>query len=193
MTHAQVKSLKQPKVFPLSISISLLERFGFYVVIDVLVFLYRRLGKSNRDLAITTKFSLGLLIATLGFLAIKFSTLFADANSQINASWLVLSMELFSLGELLISALGMAMVARIAPERMYGIMMGAWFLIASSLGSTLGGRVAILADIPRTLRDPGIILSTYGNIYFEIAVTGAIITVISFIVAPYIKRFADIS
>ena len=163
------------------------------ILSPILVFLYRRLGKSNRDLAITTKFSLGLLIATLGFLAIKFSTFFADSNSQINVSWLILSIGLFSLGELLISALGVAMVARIAPQRMYGVMMGAWFLISSSLGSTLGGKVAILADIPRTLHDPAIILNTYGNMYFEIGIAGAIITVIAFIASPYIKRFADIA
>lgn len=159
----------------------------------LLVLLYRYLHRHKKDLAVTTKFSLGLLIATLAFLLLKVSTLFPNPNHQVSVSWLMLSIALFSLGELLIYALGVAMVTRIAPKRMYGIMMGTWFLITSSLGATIGGKVAILADIPKTLHDPAVILNTYGNVYFELGIAGAIITVIAFIASPYLKRLAKIA
>jgi POT family proton-dependent oligopeptide transporter len=158
----------------------------------LLVLLYRYLHHHKKDLAVTTKFALGLLIASLAFLMLKVSTFFANPNYQISVPWLVLSMAMFSLGELLIYALGVAMVTRIAPARMYGVMMGTWFLITSSIGATLGGKVAILADIPKTLTDPAAILNTYGSVYLELGIAGAIITVIAFIANPYIKRLANI-
>jgi POT family proton-dependent oligopeptide transporter len=170
-----------------------LNSFWIVVLSPILFLLYKHLGKAHKDLAITTKFSLGLLISTLAFLILKLSTLFANGNYQISVAWLTFSIALFSLGELLISALGVAMVARIAPRHMYGFMMGSWFLIAQSVGSTLGGKVAILAAIPTTLHDPAIILNTYGNVFLEIGIGGLIITIIAFIVSPSIKRFANIT
>ena len=43
-----------------------------------------------------------------------------------------------SLGELLVSGLGLAMVARYVPARMGGFMMGAYF-VASGVSQYLGG------------------------------------------------------
>ena len=60
---------------------------------------------------------------------------------------------LYSLGELLVSGLGLAMIARYVPARMGGFMMGAYF-VASGLSQYLGSVVANLAHIPEGLSDP---------------------------------------
>lgn len=169
-----------------------LNPFWIVVLSPVVVFIYNYLGKRGKDLAITTKFTLGLIIASLTFFTLKFGMLFANANMQISSGWLVISIFFYSLGELLVSALGVAMVTRIAPKRLYGFMMGAWFLIATAGGSSLSGLVSSLANIPETLTDPRAILDIYGKVFLEIGIAGLIVAAFSAIVGPYIKRIANL-
>jgi len=148
--------------------------------------------KHGKDITITTKFSIGLLIISLSFFILKISTYFTDINHQISLTWIVAAFGFYSLGELLVSSLGVAMVARLAPQRMYGIMMGAWFLIASSMGSLLGGAAANMAELPKGLLDPIKMITVYGNTFLQIGLIGITITIIAFIASPYIKRIAGL-
>ena len=52
---------------------------------------------------------------------------------------------LYSLGELLVSGLGLAMIARYVPARMSGFMMGAYF-VATGVSQYLGSVVANFAQ-----------------------------------------------
>lgn len=169
-----------------------LNPFWIIMLSPLLVFVYNYLGKKGRDLAITAKFTLGLIITSLTFFTIKFGILFADANMQISSGWLVVALFFYSLGELLISALGVAMVTRIAPKRLYGFMMGAWFLIATSGASSLSGFVSSLAHVPETLTDPKIILDLYGKVFLEIGIGGLVAAAFSAMVGPYIKKIANL-
>jgi POT family proton-dependent oligopeptide transporter len=175
-----------------SIAMLALNPLWIITLSPLLVLTYNQLARKRKDLAITTKFALGLLITSLSFFVLKFSTYFVDANQQISWVWMVISFGLYSLGELLISALGVAMVARLAPQRMYGVMMGAWFLIATSIGSLLGGFAANLADIPKDLTDPVLILQVYGHTFLEIGMVGLLITLLAFIAGPYVKKIAGL-
>ena len=60
---------------------------------------------------------------------------------------------LYSLGELLVSGLGLAMIARYVPARMGGFMMGAYF-VGVGISQYLGGVVANYAAIPSDITDP---------------------------------------
>ena len=60
---------------------------------------------------------------------------------------------LYSLGELLVVGLGLAMIARYVPARMGGFMMGAYF-VAVGISQYLGGVVANYASIPEDMTDP---------------------------------------
>ncbi len=53
---------------------------------------------------------------------------FADAQG-LTSPWFIVLVYLFqSLGELLISALGLAMVAALVPQHLMGFILGMWFL-----------------------------------------------------------------
>jgi len=55
--------------------------------------------------------------------------------------WLVLTYLLHSFGELCLSPVGLSSVTKLAPRRLVGQMMGAWFL-ATSLGNLIAGQIA---------------------------------------------------
>jgi POT family proton-dependent oligopeptide transporter len=101
----------------------------------VLAWLWVRLGRSEPSS--TAKFSWGLVFVGLGF-----AILIPVANST-NASpwWLTLTYLLHTIGELCLSPVGMSAMTKLAPARIGGLMMGAWFL-SISVGDFIGGRLA---------------------------------------------------
>lgn len=50
--------------------------------------------------------------------------------------WLLLTYAVISLGELMLSPMGLSLVSKVAPIRMRGVMMGGWFL-ATAIGNKL--------------------------------------------------------
>jgi POT family proton-dependent oligopeptide transporter len=55
---------------------------------------------------------------------------------KVSPAWLVLAYFVISLGELMLSPMGLALVSKVAPVRMRGLMMGGWFL-ATAVGNKL--------------------------------------------------------
>ncbi len=172
------------------VTMDLLALGSFWIIVlsPILVFWYGYLSKRHKDLKITHKFSLGLSITALCFLVLSLSIYFHDEQWKVSWLWIVLALMLYSLGELFVSALGVAMITKIAPKRMYGIMMGSWFLIAISFAAVISGKVAALTSIPSTITDPKIILNIYGAVYFRMGVIGVFIALIVFMLSKYINR-----
>lgn len=167
--------------------------FWILVLSPILAALYNYLNKHGKDLAVTTKFPLGVMLISFCFLFLKFGTFFANADAQISGWWIILALFLYSLGELLIAALGVAMITHIAPRRLYGVMMGAWFLIGCALAASVSGIFASLSSVPVTLLpDHFATLNIYGKAFFEMGLMGLGMTVLAFIVSPYVKRMANL-
>ncbi|MGE3466491.1 MAG: peptide MFS transporter [Pyrinomonadaceae bacterium] len=55
---------------------------------------------------------------------------------QVSAFWLLLAYGILSLGELMLSPMGLSLVSKVAPIRMRGLMMGGWF-VATAIGNKL--------------------------------------------------------
>lgn len=56
--------------------------------------------------------------------------------ARVSPWWLILSYMVISLGELCLSPMGLALVSKVAPIRMRGLMMGGWFA-ATAIGNKL--------------------------------------------------------
>lgn len=169
---------------------------GFWIIglSPLYAWLYRMLDKRNRDPAITTKFPLGILLMGTCFFCLALAGHhFANQGAMISSLWIVLALLLYSMGELLTSALGVAMITRIAPPRMYGIMMGAWYLIAVALAADLSGHLAGLASIPEHLQHhPQASLAIYTKAFFTMGLIGLAVSVVGFAVGPWLKRAAKL-
>ena len=74
----------------------------------------------------------------VGFLIIATASKLALDQNLVGAQWLLLTYLFHTLGELLISPIGLAAISRLSPKRYIGQMMGVWFL-ASSLGAIIAG------------------------------------------------------
>jgi proton-dependent oligopeptide transporter, POT family len=187
--NRQVLGFEMPTIYFLGMN-------GLWIIIlsPIFAYAYKSMHRRNCDLAITTKFPLGILLIAASFFTLTIAcNYFASSNALVGAWWVVLFLFLYSSGELLTSALGVAMITRIAPERMYGIMMGAWYLIALALAAELSGSVAKLADIPLQLQgNAHASLGIYSNAFFMMGILGAATAIAGFIVSPWLKRAAKL-
>ena len=62
----------------------------------------------------------------------------AAPTSRVSALWLIVAYFVLSLGELMLSPMGLSLVSKVAPVRMRGLMMGGWFA-ATAIGNKLTG------------------------------------------------------
>ncbi len=113
------------------------------LLVPVMAWLWVRLG--SRDPSSPAKFTLGLLFAALGFAVLALAAHFAADGERVSPAWLVVVYLLHTIGELCLSPVGLSAMTKLAPARIAGLVMGAWFL-ASSVGNYLGGAVASLYE-----------------------------------------------
>jgi proton-dependent oligopeptide transporter, POT family len=105
------------------------------LVLGFFGFMKRRKFEMNTPM----KIACGMVIAGLSSLTMYFATkstnIYIDKTSM---AWLLSTYGIFSVGELLISPIGLSMVSKLAPARLTALMMGAWFLINSMAGKISG-------------------------------------------------------
>ena len=102
--------------------------------------LWVRMG--SKEPSSPAKFAYGLLFVGLGFLVlVPAAKMFEDTGVRVSPMWLVTLYFLHTVGELVLSPVGLSTVTKLAPERMVGSMMGVWFL-SIALGNLIGGEVA---------------------------------------------------
>ena len=124
-----------------------LNPIWIFILSPGLAWLYTHLGKGKGgDFHISTKFAMGFAVLSLGFFIYGFSGHFATAG-KVSFWWMITGYGFQSLGELLISGLGLAVVARYVGPSLRGFIMGVWFL-ATGISQYLGSYVATYASVP---------------------------------------------
>jgi len=155
----------------------------------VLVFIYNTLGKLGKDPSIAAKFVWGFAAVAIGFFIYGVGGRGA-VHGQVSSWIMIWGYGLYSLGELLVSGLGLAMIARYVPARMGGFMMGAYF-VASGLSQYLGSVVANFAHIPENITNPLESLAIYTRLFNELGYAGVLCTVIAIAMLPFMKKLSS--
>jgi POT family proton-dependent oligopeptide transporter len=109
----------------------------------VLASLFTRLRARGWRIDIPKQFAASLLLMAVAFLILPVGIKLAgDGKSAFG--WLFMSYVLQSIGELLISPIGYAMIGKLAPRHYQGIMMGSWMLwtgLASLFAGDFSGMI----------------------------------------------------
>jgi POT family proton-dependent oligopeptide transporter len=162
-----------------------------FILSPILAWVYTAAGKRNKDLSIAAKFALGFAIVALGFFIYGAAGHFAGSDGRVSSWLMVWGYGAISLGELLVSGLGLAMVARYVPARMGGFMMGAYF-VASGVSQYLGGVVASYASISGEITsDPVASLPIYTSLFNKLGIAALACTIIAIAVLPLMRRLSE--
>ncbi len=123
-----------------------------------LVSVWNWLRKKGLEPSTPTKMAIGMLLTSLAFFILfvaarsggdqSFVTdpqgqFVLDEHNELKAIqnrvspfWLIAAYMVISLGELMLSPMGLSLVSKVAPSRMRGLMMGGWF-VATAIGNKL--------------------------------------------------------
>ncbi len=102
-----------------------------------------KLSKIGKNPSIPMKFAYGIAQLGLGFLVTLVGVQFADGAFQVPLFTLVILYLLHTTGELFLSPIGLSMVTKLAPKKIAGTAMGAWFL-SFAMANYVGGFIASL-------------------------------------------------
>ncbi len=116
----------------------------FFVVVltPLIIAFFAFMRKRKKEPTTATKIAYGLFISALSTL-VMVAAVYTTDNGMHKASawWLIGSYGVITVGELLLSPMGLSMVSKLAPLRLAALMMGGWQL-ATSIGNKLSGVLA---------------------------------------------------
>lgn len=101
--------------------------------------LWVKLGK--REPSVAAKFSIGLLLAALGYLVLVPAAGMTANGAKVTPWFLTMTYLFHSIGELCLSPVGMSAFTRLTPSRIAGLTMGIWFMSIAA-GNYLAGKVS---------------------------------------------------
>ena len=145
------------------------------------------LSLNNKNPSPVIKFIIAIVFAGLGFVVLWLSTFFVNANSQVNLLWIVLSYFFITLGDLLLSPIGLSAVTTLAPRNLIGMMMGVWF-VATGFGGRFAGDLAKISSIPQgvTALSEQILIYRHAFLIYTLIAGGVALAL--FTIQLFIKR-----
>lgn len=120
---------------------------GWVILLTPLVIaFFAWLRRRSKEPSTATKIAFGLFISGLSAL-VMVGAVYASKNGGEKAStwWLLCSYGVITLGELLLSPMGLSIVSKLSPVRITSLMMGGWF-VSTSIGNKLSGVLATMWD-----------------------------------------------
>ena len=109
-----------------------------------LVALWRWLGERGKEPSTPMKMTIGMMLTGISFFILYSAAKIGEATVtgsdmyayKVSPGWLIASYGVVTLGELLLSPMGLSLVSKVAPKRSRGMMMGGWF-VATAIGNKL--------------------------------------------------------
>lgn len=151
---------------------------SIWVILLAPVFAWLWIRMGPKQPSSPAKFALGLLFVALSF-AWMVPAARLTAQGLVSPVWLLVLFFLQTVGEMLLSPVGLSTMTKLAPQRLLGLVMGIWFL-ASSLGNKLAG---VLAGEFKSSSSAE--LTTY---FWQQALGVGACTLVLFALVPWVKR-----
>ena len=116
--------------------------FWVIVLTPLIVAFFTWLRRKGKEPSTPTKIAFGLLISALSVLVMVAAVKVGNNGAEkVSVWWLMASYGVITIGELLLSPMGMSLVSKLSPVRITSLMMGGWFL-STSIGNKLSGILA---------------------------------------------------
>jgi POT family proton-dependent oligopeptide transporter len=144
---------------------------------------FSKLWETKFNPSASIKFAIGLILLGIGFgiLAYGASGIEGGASTaSVSMIWLILAYLLHTMGELVLSPVGLSYVSKLAPAKLVGMMFGLWFT-ATAIANALGGLTASYID--KISEEYS--LSIFFLIFFVIPIVAGVVLIM---LSPMIKK-----
>ena len=152
----------------------------------LLAALFGRLRARGWNIDVPKQFAVSLILMGLGFLALPVGISLADDLGKVAFVWLFVSYVLQSVGELLISPIGYAMIGKLAPRQYQGIMMGSWMLVtgvASLFAGDFSGMIPEPAGSTALTTNPA-----YSSLFAQLGWGSTAVGILLVLLIPFLRR-----
>jgi proton-dependent oligopeptide transporter, POT family len=110
---------------------------GWVIVLTFpLVWFWSQLDRRGREPSTPTKMAIGMALTGLSFFVMYFAGKAGGDAGRVSPWWLISAYGVLTLGELMLSPMGLSLVSKVAPIRWRGLLMGGWFG-ATAIGNKL--------------------------------------------------------
>lgn len=148
--------------------------------------LWHRLAEKNRNPGTPMKFALSMFAIFIAFSIAFLGTEHAGPHLD-NKLFIVFAYLFVTIGELLLSPIGLTMITVLSPKKLTGLMMGVWF-VALGLGVKLAGAIADFAAIPKHINNLMQINHIYGHAFTVYAEISIVCGIVALVAVPYLNR-----
>lgn len=163
---------------------------GFiFLFAPIIAWMWIALAKRKMEPSTPVKFSFGVFGVGLGFLALV-AGIQASGAGLTAVYFIFLIYWIHTMSELMLSPVGLSAVTKMAPARVVGMTMGAWFLY-SGLSNYLAGVIARgtgAETIGGQLTDVAAAKATYASVYTNVGWVAMGIGVVMLAISPLIKK-----
>lgn len=161
----------------------------FVILFSALVgVLWVWMAKKKAEPNTMVKFGLGFLFLALAFYTFYATRFFVGEDGKVSLDIFTLAYLIITLGELCLSPIGLSIMTKLAPKKLWGVMMGMWFL-ASAYGQyvagILGAGMVTVDEEKSSLSDK---LDSYTDGYYQLAVYALIAGIVVIALSPLIKK-----
>jgi len=112
----------------------------------LIVAFFAFLRRKGKEPSTPTKIAFGLLFSALSVFVMIAAVKSGDNGTEkVSVLWLISSYGVITIGELLLSPMGLSIVSKLSPVRITSLMMGGWF-VSTSIGNKLSGVLASMWD-----------------------------------------------
>jgi POT family proton-dependent oligopeptide transporter len=116
------------------------------IITPLIVAFFTFLRGRKKEPSTPTKIAFGLFISALSVLVMVAAVKAGNNGAEkVSVWWLIGSYGVITIGELLLSPMGLSLVSKLSPVRITSLMMGGWFL-STSIGNKLSGVLASMWD-----------------------------------------------
>jgi POT family proton-dependent oligopeptide transporter len=152
----------------------------------VLASLFTRMRAQGWRIDIPKQFAWSLLLMAAAFLILPLGIKLAGGDGKSAFVWLFLSYILQSIGELLISPIGYAMIGKLAPRQYQGIMMGSWMLV-TGLASLFAGDFSGMIPEP-TGTTAAATNAGYAKLFTELGIGSLAVGIALVVLIPFLRK-----
>jgi proton-dependent oligopeptide transporter, POT family len=110
---------------------------GYIILLTFpLVWFWKKLSQRGIEPSTPGKIMIGMTLTGVSFFIMYLAAKAGGDYGKVSPLWLLGTYAVISLGELMLSPMGLSLVSKVAPMRHRGIMMGGWF-VATAIGNKL--------------------------------------------------------
>ncbi len=161
----------------------------FFVIVlsPIIGLLWLWLAKKKLEPNTLIKFGIGFLFLSASFFIFYYTKFFANAEGITSLNIFTLAYFVTTIGELCLGPIGMSIITKLSPKKLFGMMMGLWFL-ASAFGQLAAGKLG--AEISRSNQGATLLskLQSYTEGYYQLAMYSLIAGLILILISPFVKK-----